>query len=275
MIAMTYKIGFLAERADSNTENIIHTANRGETVPKKSVVQVWFPETGTSLAYYNDKFDLRCGDLVYVEGKLEGVLGRVTEVSCNFKIRLSDYKRVTALVDTDVKGRFYMAGSHFAAFDCSVLPYDKVLSWFKAPENPEDEYVSGSDDSAFCLDNLGDMKVSAEIAERGEEYYLDNNVVYISVDGGRGRAIVQGGKAYEVEFNYNNGEISGLVCGCFCSGVCKHEFAAMLQLRETLKLIDENYPQQYKDSGCFAAISKPALFSFAIDGKTTGGFTIC
>ena len=270
---MKFKIGFATENNDNNPpEEVIPEVCAA--APKKSVVRVYFPDRSITCSYFNDMFDLHKGDIVYVDGKLEGLRGRVTEVSYTFKIKLSDYKRVIAKADTDIYGTLYMAGSHFAAFDCSVLPYDKVLSWFKAPENPEDEYVSGSDDSAFCLDNLVDMKVSAEIAERGEEYYLDNNVVYISVDGNHGRAIVQGGKAYEVEFNYNDGEISGLVCGCFCSGVCKHEFAAMLQLRETLKLIEENYPQQYKDSGCFAAISKPALFSFAIDGKTTGGFTL-
>ena len=116
--------------------------------------------------------------------------------------------------------------------------------------------------------------MSSEIAERGEQYYFNNNVVYISVDGEHGRAIVQGTKAYEIEFNYNNGEVSGLVCGCYCSGVCKHEFAAMLQLRETLKIIDENYQPQYHDSVYFAAVSKSLLFSYVIDSKTNGSFTL-
>ena len=30
--------------------------------PRKSVVQVCFPETGRSLAYYNDRFNLKAGD---------------------------------------------------------------------------------------------------------------------------------------------------------------------------------------------------------------------
>ena len=70
-----------------------------------------------SLAYYNDQFDLKPCDRVYVDGKLEGQLGIVTAVNYNFKIKLSEYKRVIALVKTDVHGKFYMAGSHFVTFD--------------------------------------------------------------------------------------------------------------------------------------------------------------
>ena len=82
------------------------------------------------------------------------------------------------------------------------------------------------------------MKVSNTVAERGHKYYMENRVRYISIDGTHGYAIVEGSKAYEVEFQYNNGEISGLTCSCFCSGSCKHQFATMLQLRETLEIID-------------------------------------
>ena len=111
-------------------------------------------------------------------------------------------------------------------------------------------------------------------AEHGEEYYFENKVVYISVDVCLGRAIVQGSKAYEVEFNYDNGEISALICSCYCGGVCKHDFAAMLQLRETMKIISENYSRQFSDSNYFAAVTKPVLFSFAVDIKTNGSFIL-
>ena len=95
---------------------------------RKSVVQVYFPDRDRSYSYYNDQFDLQCGDIVFVEGKLEGVRGRVTEVNYNFKIKLSDYKRVIAVADTNVTGQFYMAGSHFVTFESDMLPSNKVLS---------------------------------------------------------------------------------------------------------------------------------------------------
>ena len=116
-------------------------------VPRKSVVQVSFAGRNTTLSYYNDLFDLHPGDLVYVDGKLEGHRGRVTDVNYNFKIKVSDYKRVIAVVDTTVNGQFFMAGSHFVTFDRAALPANKAVTWFKAPAKEGEEIVSGSDDS--------------------------------------------------------------------------------------------------------------------------------
>ena len=271
---MAFKIGFAAESSENKAHESKHSLWQAQSIPRKSVVQVYFEAKNTTLAYYNDRFDLHCGDMVYVEGKLEGLRGRVTDVNYNFKIKLSDYKRVIAVVDTTVNGQFFMAGSHFITFDRTALPSTKVVTWFKAPDKEGEEVVSGSDDSVFSLANLKGMKISLEIAERGYNYYLEDKVRYISLDGGRGYAIVEGTEAYEVEFNYHNGEISGLVCSCFCSYNCKHEFAAMLQLKETLELIEKFYADEYEHTGYFAAITKGTLFSFAIDGKETGSITL-
>ena len=245
-----------------------------QPVPRRSVVQVYFAERNMKLAYYNDRFDLKCGDLVYVDGKLEGILGRVTEVSYNFKIKVSDYKCVIALVDTNVKGQFFMAGSHFASFDRNALPAAKIINWFKAPSDEEEEFVSGNDDTAFLLENLNEMNVSSAAAERGHKYYMENRVRYICIDGTYGYAIVEGSKTYEVEFQYNNSEISGLTCSCFCSGGCKHQFAAMLQLRETLEIIENQYAEEYSRTGYFAAVHKGTLFAFAVDGKDSGSLVL-
>lgn len=271
---MKLKIGFAS--GDTENKKTVETYKKEarSVVPRKSVVQVSFPGRGMALAYYNDLFDLRVGDLVYVDGKLEGQRGRVVEVNYNFKIKISDYKRVIALVDTEVQGQFHNAGSHFVTFDPHAIPASKVVTWFKAPLKDDDVFVSGNDDTSFCLENLKDMKVSASVAERGHDYYLENKVRYISVDGTRGFAIVEGSEAYEVEFEYRNGQISNLTCSCFCSYNCKHEFAAMLQLRETLELIEKHYADRHERSDYFAAVFKGTLFSIAIDGKETGSFTL-
>lgn len=271
---MTTKIGFTAEQPVSIPEDSSYTAKCEQTAPRKSVVQVYFSARNMTLAYYNDQFDLKCGDLVYVDGKLEGILGRVTDVNFNYKIKLSAYKRVIAVADTNVSGQFFMAGSHFVTFDRKALPAGKVITWFKAPDKEEDEFASGSDDSSFRLDNLKEMNVSDAIAVRGHDYYMESKVKYICIDGTHGFAIVQGSEAYEVEFEYRCGEISGLVCSCFCSYSCKHEFAAMLQLKETLELIEKHCSGEYERTGYFAAVSKGALFSFAINGKENGTFTL-
>lgn len=256
------------------TFNAEQSENNPQMVSRKSVVQVYFTGRKMTLAYYNDQFDLHPGDMVYVDGKLEGQRGRVTEVNYNFKIKVSDYKRVIAVVDTTVNGQFFIAGSHFVTFDRETLPIDKVVTWFKAPEKEDDEFVYGSDDTSFHLEDLKGMKVSQTIAEHGYDYYMENQVKYLCIDGTKGYAIVEGSKAYEVEFEYRNGEIGALTCSCFCSYNCKHEFAAMLQLKETLKLIEKYYLDQYKRSEYFAAVNKGTLFSFVIDSKETGTFTL-
>lgn len=270
---MAFKIGFTAARNDRKPEAPVVVEQRS-IAPRKSVVQVAFPGRGSSLAYYNDLFDLRVGDIVYVDGKLEGQRGRVVDITYNFKIKVSDYKRVIGLADTEVHGQFFNAGSHFITFDRTVLPQSQIVTWYKAPAKEDDEYVSGSDNSSFRLDDLKGMKVSAAIAERGHDYYMENKVRYLCLDSCKGYAIVEGCEAYEVEFEYRNGEISGLICSCFCSYDCKHEFATMLQLRETLDMIEKHYAVQYEETGYFAAVNKGTLFSFAIDGKETGSFTL-
>ena len=248
--AMKYKIGFHGYEEEKKED--LQPLEIGENKPVKSVVQVRFPSQGRSFAYYNDRFDLLVGDIVFVEGKLEGVQGVVTEVSRSFKIKLSDYKRVISVADTTVKGELFFGGSHLIAFDKSVISYEKVRGWFLPPESDE-EVAVGYDDEGFFLDELGDFEIKPEIAKRGFDYYNHNKVVYISVDGTNGRAIVEGSRFYEV---------------------CKHEFAALLQLRETLKIIEDLYDDEYSQGDYFAAVSKSALMNYAVDRKEKGSIVL-
>ena len=114
------------------------------------------------------------------------------------------------------------------------------------------------------------MNIQSHIAERGHDYYIENNVVFLELDGNKGRAIVEGSKVYDVEFNYENGMISNLVCDCFCPYACKHQFAVMLQLRECLEDIEKLYKKKYEESGYFASIFKQTLHIFAINNKQSG-----
>ncbi len=265
-----YQIGFNVNQFNNIAEKSEYVPQRTD-IPKKSVVQIYFPQRKMTLAYYNDLFDLQVGDMVYVDGKLEGMPGRVVEVNYSFKIKLSDYKRVIAVIDKKVSGRFHFAGSHVFTLDVAALPYEKVITWFKAPET-DAEFASGTDSFSFPLSDLSQMKISSETAKRGEEYFLDNKVCYISVDGYHGRAIVEGREYYEIEFDYYDGEISNLTCSCFCGGTCKHEFAAMLQLRETLKYITEKYG--FENVTSFAAVSKSVFVNDIIAQLDTGRICI-
>lgn len=265
---MTSRIGFMA--GDSREQKqAVQAEPPVQPVPRKSVVQVQFPGWEKTLAYYNDRFDLHTGDAVYVDGKLERKLGRVTEVSYQFKIRLSDYKRVIARVDTTVHGQLWMAGSHFLTFDREALAKEKVRLWFLPPDVAE--YVSGSDDSMFALDDLSGMDVQESVARRGLQYYQENRVCYLCVEETRGYAIVRGTEMYEVEFTYWDGEIRNLTCTCFCSFRCKHCVAAMLQLRETLEAVARH---EKPETPYFAAIDQASLFRYAVAGKQDGSVTL-
>ena len=267
-----YPIGFNTRINKESEENAPMEVCKGVIEPKKSVVQVYFPHRGMGWAYYNDSFDLKVGDFVYVEGKLEGYRGQVTEVNYSFKIKLSDYKKVIAVIDTNVKGDFYLAGSHVVSFDPNAIPFEKVVTWFKAPEE-DAVFISGDDDTnAFSLDDLSEMNIQKYDADRGYDCYMDNRVVFVEIDCTCGRAIVEGSKFYEIEFDYYEGEIANLKCSCFCSSACKHEFAAMLQLRETLKLITDNYEDDYE--GYFAAISKGVFMNTVMNKKVSGKISL-
>ena len=269
-----FKIGF-----NGSAEEYRKTSKEGCSIcpavtPRKSVVRVHFPARNMDLSYYNDAFDLKCGDIVFVEGKLEGLRGRVVDVAYNFKIKLSDYKKVISVADTNVRGEFFFAGSHFVTFDRSALPYEKVITWFKAPATEDEIFVSGNDESGFLLCDLGAMRISRAIADRGHDYYTDNRVRYISLDSTHVRDIVEGARPYELECDYVNGEIRNLVCDCFCTYACKHMFAAMLQLKETLAFIEKHYPGRFEESRYFAAVCKETLLNIAMAGRETGSIML-
>lgn len=124
------------------------------------------------------------------------------------------------------------------------------------------------------MSDLNQLKVSSAIAERGQNYYLENKVRYLCIDGTQGRAIVEGTETYEVEFCYQDGQISNLTCDCYCTYHCKHEVAVMLQLRETMELIDKYYPEKLEQGNYFAAVYKPTLFLYAIDSRETGSIVL-
>lgn len=258
---MTNKIGFYCDDNNEVNENIETIAvEKPEMKARKSLVSVRFEKNNRVLSYYNDKFDLHKGDIVFVDGKLEGERGFVEEVNYNFKIKLSDYKKVVALADTTVKGEFFFAGDYFISFNESVIPYEKVITWLKPPVVDEEEIVvSGEDEEGFLLEkDISELKVPYNVKEKGIDCYLDGRVIYLSVAGNVGKAIVDGTNIYEIEFTYKNGEVSNFICDCYCNYACKHIVAVIMQLKNIVKTIEENYKEQYQDY--FSAVTSYELF---------------
>ena len=160
---MAFKMGFHASAEPEPKETVGEIKNPARP-PRRSVVRVFFPARNFACSYYNDAFDLHCGDIVFVEGKLEGLRGRVVEVSYDFKIKPSDYKRVISKADTEVSGELYLAGSHLAAFDRGVIPYEKIISWFKIPEARDMEYFCSSSDKVILLDEMSGFDIRSAAA---------------------------------------------------------------------------------------------------------------
>ncbi|MDE6261140.1 MAG: SWIM zinc finger family protein [Oscillospiraceae bacterium] len=258
-------IGFnpFSRRIDKGGEKKPEAKAKAEIRP--TIVQIFFPDRNRTLSYYNDRFDLRVGDIVFVDGKLEGLRGRVTAVSTHFKVKVEDYKRVIGVADTRVVGEFFQAGAHLITFDPLVLPWKQFCSWVKPSKEDETEYYISYDEDGFPLDDLSGLDAPSAVFERSLAYYQENRVSYLCLNGSQGRAIVEGTKPYEVEFQYKDGQISNLFCDCPCGYTCKHEVAVLLQLRETLKIIEKDYAAQW--GSYFAIVSKSMFYTFAVDAN--------
>ena len=272
---MSIKIGFAANNENENkTETAVRNIKSNQTKIKarKSIVDVFFPERKLTCSYFNDKFDLKCGDIVYVDGKLEGKQGRVVGINYNFKIKLSDYKKVISVANTDIKGEFFLTSSQFVSSDRNALPYEQIITWFRAPISNDDEIISSSDDTVFCINSLEDA-FDRETAEAGfDNIYFKNRVVYIELNSGKVRAIVQGEKCtHEIEFNFDGNNISALTCNCYSAENCKHEFAVIIELKEVLKSIEENYPS-INTKNYISAVNKALFFQQVIKNAEKGSF---
>ena len=230
-----------------------------------TLVRVFFPKADATYTYFNDQFALQCGDLVFVDGKMAGKRGRVVEVIHHFKVKPSHYQRVIAAADTQVHGTFRTAGTHLVTFDAAALPYHQVRSWFLPPE--EDVYVMVPDSIPYPLHDLAQFPIASHIAERGHDYYTGNRVRYLRIENGNGVALVEGTEVYEVTFRYDDGMVSDLLCSCPCDFNCKHIFAALLQLRETLTAV-ESLLSSAEVPACVTAIHLPALMDVTLYGRT-------
>ena len=267
---MSFKIGFTTDPPATPTPKT--TASHQDTPVKPSVVTVTFPEHGVSYPYYNDLFTLSCGDMVFVEGKMAGVQGRVTKVFYSFKIKPSEYRRVIGLADTQVIGEFHFAGDCILTTDPGALNYSQVATWFYPPADKED-FLCGVGEELFSLDCLNEIKMPPNILDRGFDYYARGRVAYIELDHGTGLAIVVGTKPYELEFRYADRMVSGLVCDCFCTDLCKHEVALLLQLKETLDGIATQYP--FIDANDYVAVmSKGVFYEHVMEQQHTGTFIL-
>ena len=250
----------------------VPTTIRRET-PVRSLVKVRFINRGMHLSYYNDRFDLQEGDVVYVSGQLAGEPGVVTSVTTKFRIHTADYQRVLALLDLTVRGAFSRMGDKMVSLDADALPPEQFESWVMPPEDPkkkkqrekngedEDEVISG-EGYAIDIHHIGDCKdISPAVGERGIDYCEAGCVRYLRMQNGAGRAYVQGEKWYRVDFHFSDGVLHDLFCDCPCANLCKHEVAVALTVWKLLQ------PPQLQESCDFTALDRDLFWHLAARTK--------
>ncbi len=207
--------------------------------PVKSLVRVRFPSRGCCYAYYNDRFDLHEGDLVFVSGQMAGVCGAVESVTYKFKINLKQYQRIVAQPNVCFSGSYMPVLKMMVSLDRDAVSPDLFRTWVKAPFADDDEnkpdYVTGEGYSLDLESFEKDEDAEEIILSRAEDYCEERRVRYISVRDGVGTAFVEGTTWYELNFRFENGRVSELYCECPYPGLCKHSLAVLITLRALIR----------------------------------------
>ena len=216
--------------------------------PVRCLAEVHFPSEDKHYPYYNDLFDLKVGDAVFVSGKFAGKLGFVTSVTTRFKIDLAYYKKVVAKPEFRFSGSFTPVLSMMLSPGSAAFPDAATLkSWVQPPKDGDGEEINQivvGDGFAFDLEDFEqDDEVDEAKVERALEYCREGRVRYLSLQNGVGTAFVEGSVWYEVNFRYVEGQIWDMYCDCPCPGLCKHDIAVLVVLRALLRqpeLFDES-----------------------------------
>ena len=227
-------------RTEDYAETGVRTERLRAEEPVRSLVSVRFPNLDCSYTYYNDIFNLREGDIVFVSGKMAGERGAVETVNYRFKINPADYERVIAHPVISMMGTYAPVLDKMVSIDRVTIDPETFRGWIIPPadggvETPE--YVMG-EGYAFDLEHFAESpEVDSAVMSRAIDYCSEGRVSYLSVKDNVGTAFVKGTKWYEVNFRYENGWVRDMYCECPYAGFCKHSIAVLITLREILKRI--------------------------------------
>lgn len=216
------KIGF-SFSTDENKDVITNTYEPESDIPVRSVATVRF-EDGREYPYYNDKFNLKIGDKVYVDGKLYGKLGVVIDVTTKFKINRSIYKDVIAKLDFNISGNFKKCNDFMLAKGNNIITKEQLLTWFVPPFVPKDEndkpdeYLYGEGYSC----EIGNVNCDRQSLDDAIEILEDSELKVILVNDGVGTAVVKTQHTHIVEFKIDNNILSDIYCDCVSPNFCKH-----------------------------------------------------
>ena len=231
--------------------------------PKLSVVTVRF-EDGREYPYLNDKFNLKIGDMVFVDGKLKGRLGMVVAVTTKFKVSLAYYKYVLAKADFSFHGSFKPVANFVVSRGEETIPFEQLQTWLPpaAPDDEPEEFVCGE---GYAV-NLNDIESTEgfdyDTADAAVELLTEGYVKFISVVNGIGRAVIKRRHLQIVEFRLEGNNMTDIFCGCLNPGLCRHILAVAIG---TKKIIDT---LEIGEKESFTAIEND-LFNIATNNRGT------
>ena len=211
-----------------------------ERVPT-SLVEVAF-ENGMHLSYFCDFPQIKVGDMVMVEGKLENSVGEVKKILTSFKKPKFITFWIKKIITIEISGEFIKFGDYFLSFTHD-LTAEKFITLYSRIKY-EDNEVYGRGDEAIDLPSLQASEAfSDEVKERGKRIFTSENVPFIWVKDGVAKAVVRGGNWYEVDFSVEGDTVTKIACDCPYFGNCKHEYAVLLAYKDFLKKIKKQYPE--------------------------------
>lgn len=208
----------------------------------KNLVKVKF-ESGLTLMYFSDLPEIQAGDVVTVDGKMEGEIAVVVKVLSSFKKPKFDMKWIVSKMDNDLTGNYFKIEDDVASLDLN-LTVDKFMNIYAGVKYKENIAV-GEDDIELDLDELEESELfEDEIKHRGRSLYKDNAVQFIWLKDGVGKAVVRSSNGcdwYEIDFRCKNGKITYIACDCPYFGECKHLYAFLLKFKNFRKKFFEKY----------------------------------
>lgn len=225
-------MGFDREEKKKDIPDPLFPSAAETKAPVRSLVRIRFDGFDRVLTYFNDRFDLREGDRVFVSGRLAGRPGIVQSVTTKFKIRSEDFERVIALAQTPVRGTYVSVKDKMLSYDAEAVSPDAFRAWVLPPVEPAEggayETIYGDGYAIPLSDPRAAEDAEPDTFARAPEYCP--RVGYICVRNGVGRAFVEGRHWYEVEFTLSGNVIEEAYCDCPFPGLCKHLLATALVL---------------------------------------------
>lgn len=197
--------------------------------------------------YINDKFDLEVGDKVYVDGKLAGKIGVVTEVLTKFKVNLKYYKYVLQKVDYKIEGTFMKMKNLMVGVDESSISFEQLLTWVKAPLSPDaepEEFLCGDgyeidletlldDDCKFAGKNP--TGIDDYLFWNAEELVEGGDLKFVTVQNGIGHAVIDDEGILIVDFRFDGKTLTDIYCTCMSPKLCEEMVAAAIAMRLAIK----------------------------------------